>query len=193
MKPGTRPLLRSPRLLGELRERIRYCHYGLRTEQSYVHWVRHFIRFSGMRRPREMGAPEVEAFLHHLAAQRQVSAATHEQALWAPLLPYRELLDLELPWMDELVRPKARVRVPVVLSREEVAQRLPRLQARHRLIAKLRYGAGLRLLERLSLRIKDVDFDRAVTVVRSGKGNKDRVVMLRAEQPCAPYSPALLK
>jgi integrase len=165
-------------LLDQLRERIRYCHYSLRTEQSYVHWVRHFIRFSGMRHPREMGAPEVEAFLRHLAAQRQVSASTHKQALCALLFLYREVLDLELPWMGELVRPKARVRVPVVLSREEVARLLPQVEARHRLIAKLLYGAGLRLLECLSLRIKDIDFDRAVIVVRSGKGNKDRALML---------------
>jgi hypothetical protein len=110
MKPGTRLLLRSPRLLDQLRERIRYCHCSLRTEQSYVHWVRHFIRFSGMRHPREMGAPEVKAFLQHLAAQRQVSASTHKQALCALLFLYREVLDVELPWMDELVRPKARGR-----------------------------------------------------------------------------------
>lgn len=180
MKPGTRPLLRSPRLLDQLRERIRYCHYSLRTEQSYVHWVRYFIRFSGMRHPREMGAPEVEAFLRHLAAQRQVSASTHKQALCALLFLYRQVLDLDLPWMENLERPKARVRVPVVLSREEVARLLAHVDRRHDLIARLLYGAGLRLLECLSLRIKDIDFDRAVIVVRSGKGNKDRVVMLPA-------------
>jgi integron integrase len=178
MKPVTRPPLRSPRLLDQLRERIRYLHYSLRTEEAYVHWVRAFVRFSGLRHPREMGAAEVQAFLSELVARRQVSASTHKQALCALLFLYREVLGVDLPWMNEMARPKTRVRVPVVLSREEVARLLAQVEPRQRLLASLLYGAGLRLLECLRLRIKDVDFDRKVIVVREGKGGKDRVVML---------------
>jgi integron integrase len=177
MKPGTRPPLRSARLLDQLRERICYCHYSLRTEQSYVHWVRRFIRFHGLRHPRDMGAYEVEAFLRHLVNSRQLSPSTHKQALCSLLFLYREVLDVDLPWMQELVRPKARVRVPVVLSREEVARLLAKVPDEHRLFTQLLYGAGLRLLECLRLRIKDLDFDRGTIVVRCGK---DRVVMMPA-------------
>lgn len=180
MKPGSCPPLRSARLLDQLRERIRYCHYSLRTEQSYVHWVRRFIRFHGLRHPRDMGAYEVEDFLRHLVNSRQVSPSTHKQALCALLFLYREVLDVELPWMQDLVRPKARVRVPVVLSREEVARLLEKVPGEHRLFAQLLYGAGLRLLECLRLRIEDLDFDRGTIVVRCGKGGKDRVVMMPA-------------
>ena len=160
-----------------MRERIRYCHYGLRTEQSHVHWVRRFIRFHGLRHPRDMGACEVEAFLRHLVNRRQLSPSTHKQALCALLFLYREVLNVELPWMQELVRPKARVRVPVVLWREEAARLLEKVPGEHRSFAQLSYGAGLRLLECLRLRIKDLDFDRGAIVVRCGKGRKDRVVM----------------
>lgn len=172
MKPATRPPLRSVRLLDQLRERIRYCHYSLRTEHSYVHWVRAFVRHHGLRHPREMGAAEVEAFLRHLAAERRVSPSTHKQALCAIVFLYREVLGVELPWLQDLVRPKARVRVPVVLSREEVARLLSRVPAEFALFAQLLYGSGLRLLECLRLRIKDLDFDRGVLVVREGKGGK---------------------
>lgn len=178
MKPVSRPPLRSARLLDQLRERIRYMHYSLRTEESYVQWVRRFIRHHNLRHPREMGAAEVESYLSSLVASRQVSASTHKQALCALLFLYREVLDTELPWMQDMVRPKSRVRVPVVLSRDEVARLLAHVDCRHRLTARLLYGAGLRLLECLRLRIKDVDFDRSVIVVREGKGGKDRVVML---------------
>ena len=180
MKSGTRPPLRSVRLLDQLRERIRYCHYSLRTEQAYVYWVRAFIRFHGMRHPREMAVAEVEAFLTHLASRRQASPSTHKQALCALLFLYREVLDSTLPWMQDLVRPKTRVRVPVVLSRDEVAQLLTKVAPEHAVFAQLLYGTGLRLIEGLRLRIKDVDFERNVIVVREGKGGKDRVVMLPA-------------
>jgi site-specific recombinase XerD len=113
MKSGTRPPLRSTRLLDQLRERIRYAHYSLRTEQAYVYWVRSFIHFHGLRHPRDMGGAEVEAFLSHLAASRGVSPSTHKQALCALLYLYREVLSVDLPWMQQLVRPRARVRVPV--------------------------------------------------------------------------------
>jgi len=173
-----RPTLRSARLLDQVRERIRYCHYSLRTEQTYIYWIRFFIRFSGVRHPRSMGAQEVEAFLTHLASDRKVSPATHRQALSALLFLYRQVLDIQLPWMQEIGRPQARQRLPVVLSREEVAQFLPQVESNHQLIARLLYGSGLRLMECLRLRIKDLDFDRRVIVVRDGKGGKDRVVML---------------
>jgi integron integrase len=161
-----------------LRERIRYLHYSLRTEQAYVHWARAFIRYHGMRHPRDLGQVEVEQFLAHLANERHVSVSTHKQALCALLFLYREVLGQELPWMQDLGRPKSRVRVPTVLSREEVAHLLAAIDGAHGVIARTLYGTGMRLLECLRLRTKDVDFDRSVIVVREGKGGKDRVVML---------------
>jgi len=154
-----------------VRERIRYCHYSLRTEQTYVYWVRWFIRHQGLRHPRE-------AFLRYRAVQRGVSASAHKQALCAILFLYREVLGVELPWMQDLPRPKTRVRVPVVLSRDEVARVLAHVAPEFRVVAQLLYGTGLRLIECLRLRIKDVDFDRGLIIVREGKGAKDRVVML---------------
>jgi integron integrase len=166
------------RLLDQLRERIRYHHYSLRTEQAYVFWVRRFVRFHRLRHPREMGGREVEAFLTDLAIRQHVAPSTHRQALSAILFLYREVLSTELPWMGAIGRPQVRRRVPVVLSRDEVARLLGQLAGRDHLIASLLYGAGLRLLECLQLRVKDVDFDRRVIIVRDGKGGKDRVVMM---------------
>jgi integron integrase len=179
------PPLRATRLLDQLRERIRYCHYSLRTEQAYVHWVRWFVRFSGLRHPRELGAPEVEAFLSFLANTRRVSPATHKQALCGVVFLYKQVLGVDLPWLQEIGRPQTRRRIPVVLSRDEVARLLAQIQGVHGLVASLLYGAGLRLQECLQLRVKDVDFDRKVIVVRDGKGARDRVVMLPSalEQP----------
>jgi len=168
----------SPGLLARLRERIRYLHYSLRTEQAYVHWARAFVRYHGMRHPRELGQSEVEQFLAHLANERHVSVSTHKQALCALLFLYREVLGQELPWMQDLGRPKTRVRVPTVLSREEVARLLAAIDGAHGVIARTLYGTGMRLQECLRLRTKDVDFDRSLIVVREGKGGKDRVVML---------------
>jgi integron integrase len=177
-KAGTRPPLRSVRLLDRLRERIRYCHYSLRTEQAYVFWARQFIRFHELRHPLTMGAPEVERFLSHLATVRKCAPSTHKQALSAILFLYRQVLDTELPWMQDIGRPKTPVRVPVVLSREEVSRLLAAIDPQFSTLAALLYGAGLRLNECLRLRIKDVDFDRDVIVVREGKGGNSRVVML---------------
>ena len=173
-----RPPLRSKRLLDQLRERIRYAHYSLRTERTYVYWARYFIRFHGTRHPREMGAAEIESFLSYLANQRGVSPSTHRQALSALLYLYKEVLDIDLPWMAEIGRPKARLHVPVVLSRDEVLRLLRSVDVEHRLICQLLYGAGLRLMECLRLRVKDLDFDRKMIIVREGKGAKDRIVML---------------
>lgn len=168
----------SPRLLGQVRERLRYLHYSLRTEQAYVHWIRAFVRWSGLRHPREMGQREVEAFLSHLANERQVAPATHRQALSALLFLYKEVLSIQLPWMQEIGRPPERKRIPSVLTLAEVQQVFSHLQGISLLLARLLYGTGMRLQEGLSLRIKDVDFDREVMIVRQGKGAKDRVVML---------------
>lgn len=169
---------RSPRLLDQLRERIRYAHYSLRTEKTYVYWARYFIRFHNVRHPKDMGAAEVQAFLSFLANDRGVAPSTHRQALAAILYLYKEVLGIKLPWLDEIGRPKERQRIPVVLSRAEVAALLGAVDVHHRLICQILYGAGLRLMECLSLRVKDLDFDRRTIVVRQGKGGKDRVVML---------------
>jgi integron integrase len=169
------------RLIDQLREQIRYRHYSLRTEEAYVHWVRAFIRFHGLQHPRVLGQGEIESFLTWLAAERQVSPSTHKQALSALLFLYQHVLgQKDLPWMSELGRPKGQVRLPVVLTHAEVSRLLEALPEEHRLVGRLLYGTGMRLLEGLRLRVKDVDFARRVILVRDGKGGKDRVVMLPA-------------
>lgn len=172
------PVVHPVRLLDQLRDRIRYVHYSLRTEKAYVFWVRRFIKFHGLRHPRELGGAAVEAFLTDLATTQHASASTHRQALAALLFLYREVLSLERPWMSEIGRPARKPFVPVVLSREEVSRLLNAVDPALQLVCSLLYGAGLRLAEGLALRVKDVDFDRGVIIVRSGKGQKDRVVML---------------
>ena len=168
----------QPRLLDRLRECVRCKHYSIRTEEAYVYWVRAFVRFHDMRHPREMGVAEVEAFLSWLAAERGVAPATHLQALSALLFLYREALGIVLPWMAEIGRPKQRERVPVVMSRAEVERLLAAMAGVEGDIARLLYGTGMRLMEGLRLRVKDIDFDRSEIVVREGKGGKDRRVML---------------
>ena len=177
MQPGDPPLL-SKRLLDQVRERVRYLHYSLATEKAYLYWVRFFIRWHGLRHPRDMGVKEVEAFLTMMATKRKVSAATHNQALSALLFLYREVLGVQLPWLDNVRRPAYKRRIPSVLTPAEVTSILALLQGEPSLLARLLYGTGMRLMEGLRLRIKDVDFDRHVIVVRQAKGNKDRVVML---------------
>ncbi len=173
-----RPSLQAPRLLDQMRERIRYLHDSLRTEQTYVYWVRCFVRFHGLRHPRDMGKPEVEAFLTMLAHERKVSASTHRQALSALLFLYKEVLGVQLPWLDDIGRPVQQRRIPSVLTQQEVQRLLQVLEGEAALLARVLYGTGMRLMECLSLRVKDVDFARQVVVVREGKGGKDRVVML---------------
>jgi integrase len=175
-----RPLFTSTRLLDQLRERLRYLHYSLQTEKNYVYWVRWFIRWHGVRHPKDMGGKEVEAFLSMLANERKVAPSTHRQALSALLFLYKEVLDLELPWMQEIGRPLPTKRIPVVLTAAEIKQTLVLMEGVTGLLARLLYGTGMRLREGLSLRVKDVDFERNVIVVREGKGGKDRVVMLPA-------------
>ncbi|WP_294636156.1 integron integrase [uncultured Aquabacterium sp.] len=167
-----------PKLIDQLRERLRTLHYSLRTEDVYVDWVRRFILFNGRRHPRDMGAPEVEAFLTHLAVERKVSASTQNQARAAIIFLYREVLAIELPWLQSVVSAKKTVRLPVVLTEREVRDVLLQLQGTTWLIASLLYGTGMRLLEGLRLRVKDVDFERREVIVREGKGAKDRVTVL---------------
>jgi Site-specific recombinase XerD len=170
----------APRLLDEVRRVLRLKHYSTRTEVVYVGWIRRFVLANGKRHPRDMGAAEVEAFLSQLAVQGQVAASTQNQALSAILFLYREVLGTELPWIDGVVRAKRPQRVPTVLSREEVSRMLACMEGRPLLLASLLYGTGMRLMEVLRLRVKDVDFDRCEITVRDGKGG------LRTVTPCCP-------
>ena len=165
-------------VLEALRMRMRRLGLSLRTETAYSDWLRRFVHAHGGRHPRELGVGEVEAFLTNLAARDRVSASTQNQALAALLFFYREVLGVELPWMDDIRRAKRPQRLPVVLTREEVAALLAQLRDREWLMASLLYGSGLRLLECLRLRVKDLCFSRGEIVVRDGKGSKDRVTML---------------
>lgn len=168
------------RLLDQVRERVRYLHYSLRTEQAYVHWIRAFVRYHGLRHPKTMGGPEVEAYLSWLSSARGVSVSTHRQALSALLFLYQQVFGQQLPWMQAIGRPQRKPRVPEVMSVSEVRAVLVLLEGTHGVLARLLYGTGLRISEALQLRIKDVDFERRTLVVRAGKGGKDRVVMLPA-------------
>jgi len=167
-----------PRLLDRVREAIRVRHYAIRTEAAYTDWARRFILFHGKRHPLEMGAAEVEAFLTHLAVERQVASSTQNQAKAALLFLYKEVLGIDLPWLDEVVSAKARLRLPVVLTPSEVRALLQAMSGTQGLIASLLYGTGMRLLEGLRLRVKDVEFERRELVVRDGKGGKDRITVL---------------
>jgi integron integrase len=171
-KPGT------PKLLDQLRARIRRLGLALRTEQAYVAWVRRFILFNGKRHPAQMGEAEVEVFLTHLATQGKVAASTQNQALAALLFLYREVLGRELPWMEDIRRAKRPERLPLVLSRDEVGLILGAMNGVSGLMASLLYGSGLRLMECLRLRVQDVDFARHEILVRHGKGGKDRRTVL---------------
>ncbi|WP_242103704.1 integron integrase [Lysobacter sp. M2-1] len=168
----------SPRLLDRVREAIRVRHYSRRTEQAYVAWIRRFILANARMHPLDLGAREVEAFLTRLATDRNVAAGTQNQALAAILFLYREVLGVELPWMEDVVRAKRPRRIPSVLTREEVGRLLAVLDGQPWLMAALLYGTGMRLMECVRLRVKDVDFARNEIVVRDGKGGKDRRVPL---------------
>ncbi len=168
----------APRLLDQVRERIRRLGYSRRTEQAYVGWIRRYVRFHGLRHPLDLGAAEMEAFLTHLAVVGNVAASTQNQALSALLFLYREVLDRELPWLEQVARSKKPKRLPVVLDRSEVAAVLAHLRGVERLVVELLYGGGLRLMECLRLRVKDVDIRRREITVRDGKGGKDRVTVL---------------
>lgn len=159
----------EPKLLVRVRGKLRARHYSYRTEQQYLAWIRRFILHYGKRHPRDMSAPEVEAFLTHLAVDRQVSASTQNQALSAILFLYRQVLGIELPWLENIVRAKRPVRLPMVLSPLEVERLLIHLDGVYALVARLLYGSGLRLLEALRLRVKDIDFEYTQITVRDGK------------------------
>jgi integron integrase len=167
-----------PPLLEQLREAIRMRHYSIRTEDVYVDWVRRFIVFNGKRHPRTLGAPEVAAFLTHLAVDRNVAPSTQNQAKSAILFLYRVVLNAQLPWLDEIVAAKAPRRLPVVLTPGEVGRLLQELNGTMGLLASLLYGTGMRVLEGLRLRVKDLGFERREIIVRDGKGGKDRVTVL---------------
>lgn len=164
----------KPRLLDQMREQISLKHYSIRTERVYCEWVRRFVRFHQYRHPLEMGAAEVEAFLSDLAMRGNVSASTQNQALAALLFLYKQVFRSDLPWLGEVVRVKKPSRLPVVLSVEEVQRILAHLEGEVWLIASLLYGSGMRLMEGVRLRVKDVDFSRGEILIRDGKGMKDR-------------------
>jgi len=168
----------KPKLLDQVRDAIRLRHYSIRTEQAYTDWIRRFILFHGKRHPREMAEAEVTEFLTHLARAGNVAASTQNQALSALLFLYKEVLKQEIGWLEGVERAQRPARLPVVLTRDEVHKIFAHLHGTHRLMASLLYGSGLRLMECVRLRVKDVDFGYARITVRDGKGAKDRVTML---------------
>lgn len=168
-------------LLEAVRGRCRVKHYSLRTEGAYLGWIKRFIYFHKMRHPAEMGGLEVEQFLTHLAVRDKVAASTQNQALSALLFLYREVINVKLPWMDNVVRAKQAIRLPVVLTVVQIQSVLARLDGREWLMASLLYGTGIRLMECIRLRVKDVSFEKNEIIVRDGKGGKDRRTMLPAK------------
>ena len=168
--PQTTP--ESPRLLVRVRDKIRLKHYSIRTEQAYTDWVRRFILFHKKRHPAEMGAAEVEKFLTHLAVEGNVAASTQNQAKSALLFLYREVLEIELPWLDNVAKAKDGKRLPVVLTAQESMRLLDEMEGTSGLIARLLYGTGMRVMEGVRLRVKDVEFTRRELIVREGKGIK---------------------
>ncbi len=174
----TEPMTQPPKLLEQVVAKMRVKHYSLRTEKTYIDWIKRYIWHHGKRHPKDMGAVEVEAFLTYLAVARNVSASTQNQAKSALLYLYKEVLAVELPWLDNVTQAKAPKRLPVVLTQAEVQAVLSRLDGTMWLIASLLYGSGLRIMETLRLRVKDIDFARREILVREGKGFKDRVTML---------------
>ncbi len=166
------------KLLDQVRDAIRLKHYSYRTEETYVQWIRRFILFHSKRHPAEMGTPEIEAFLTHLAIEGQVTASTQNQALNALLFLYRHVLKQELDSRVDAIRAKRPSRLPVVLSPEEALAIIQATSGVYRLLLQLLYGSGLRLRECLSLRVKDIDFAQSQLMVRCGKGGKDRLTLL---------------
>jgi integron integrase len=182
----------TPRLLEGLRATIRMRHYSLRTERTYSHWVRRFVVFHGMRHPRDMGASEVTAFLTALATERHVAASTQNQALSAILFLYKQVLGVDLPWLDDVLRAKKPRRLPTVLTQAEVRAMLAHIEGVHGLMARLLYGTGMRLMEAVRLRVQDLDLERREVIVRHAKGGRDRVTVL-PEALVAPLREHLLR
>jgi integrase len=163
------------KLLDQVRDKIRRKHYRLRTEQAYTDWIKRFVRFHHKRHPAEMGAAEVKAFLTHLAVAGHPTASTQNQAKAALLFLYREVLGQPLPWLEPVAQAKVSRRLPVVLTAYEIRRVLDKLSGIYKLLA---YVAGMRLMEVMRLRVKDIDFERKIILVRDGKGGEDRVTML---------------
>jgi integron integrase len=170
--------LNKPKLLEQVRDLIRRKHYSIRTEQAYIDWIKRFIIYHGKRHPREMAEAEVAEFLTHLARDLDVAASTQNQALSALLFLYKEVLRHEIGWLERVERAKKPPKLPVVLSRGEVKQIFAYLHGVPKLMAGLLYGSGLRLMECVRLRVKDVDFALAQITVRDAKGGRDRITML---------------
>lgn len=170
----------GPRLFEQVRSRLRLKHYSLRTEKAYLYWIRRYIFATGKRHPRDTGGVEVEAFLTRLATHDDVSPSTQAQALASLLFLYKEVLAIALPWMENVVRAKTRRHLPVVFSQAEVSKLLRHLSGRDWLMASLMYGTGMRLMECLHLRVKDIDFERNEIIIRTPKGGRDRRTMLPA-------------
>ena len=181
-----------PRLLDQVRDKLRVKHYSIRTEQTYTDWIKRYIYFHDKRHPKDLGARDIEAFLTHLAVAGKVAASTQNLAKSSLLFLYREVLEINLPWLDNITQAKAPKRMPVVLTVSEVQDVLSRMSGTHLLIASLLYGGGMRLMEAVRLRVKDVDFARREILVREGKGFKDRVTML-PEAVVAPLKAHLAK
>ncbi len=169
---------KAPKLLDQVRDKIRLKHYSIRTEQTYVDWIKRFVLFHNKRHPAEMGAAEVEAFLTYLAVEGKVAASTQNQAKAAVLFFYSQVLNQQLPWLENVEQAKVSKRLPVVLTVNETRALLERLKGVHKLQGNLLYGTGMRLMEAMRLRVKDIDFERKEILIRDGKGAKDRVTML---------------
>jgi integron integrase len=177
-EPASHARARASLLLERVRAKVRAKHYSIRTEDAYADWVRRFIQHFRLRDPRDMGAPEVEQFLTHLAVEDNVSASTQNQAKSALLFLYRDVLSIDLDWLSGVTKAKVPQRLPVVLTEAEVSRIFRHLRGHYALMARLLYGSGLRLMECVRLRVKDVDVGRGAILVRDGKGQKDRVTML---------------
>jgi len=168
----------EPRLLDQVQRALRIRHYSLRTEETYIHWIKRYILFHKKQHPLEMGKLEVEAFLSYLATDKHVAASTQNQALSSILFLYKKVLNIEIDWIDNVVRAKRPKYLPTVLSPSEVRLLINEMSGVHQLLAKILYGSGLRIMELLRLRVQDINFDYKQILVRSGKGNKDRVTVL---------------
>ena len=170
--------MKTPKLLDQVRSAIRIRHYSIRTEEAYIQWIKRYIFFHKKQHPHTMGEAEITAFLSHLAVDKHVSAATQNQALSALLFLYKEVLGVELDWLDDVVRAKRPQRLPVVLTVSEVRKILSLIPGINGLIARLMYGTGMRLMEAIRLRVKDVNFAYRQIIIRDGKGGKDRITVL---------------
>lgn len=168
----------KPKLLDQVREVIRLKHFSIRTEETYIHWIKRFIIFHKKRHPLEMGEQEIREFLSNLATQLNVARATQNLALQSILFLYREVLHREITHIDNIERAKKEAKVPIVFTRDEVTQILSNMKSTPYLMASLLYGAGLRLMECIRLRVKDIDFNSNYILIREGKGEKDRVTIL---------------